>query len=445
MFSLLITFISGMGGYSDQVIDYYKHNLIIKDLTLHEWPVLYKNNGKNSDFLCYNLAYYLPFSLMAKISGDYFHWVDIVKVSGFIWSWFGLLLVYSWILRLVNKRYILSILMFTVLGNLESMHIIWSYMSQQLELNVILEIPDQSVIINNYRLLLPNNINHIIWAPQHAIGGWLVTALLYWHLRNQLVQNIFFIHSLSVFWSIFIFIGLLPITLFCILTYYRKEIFNFQNIIGAGFLTLLFFFFYNSHYSLEYIDFIFTSPFHAEHILSYLFFIFIEIWFFGLFLFYYNSEIYFLKLNKKFILFMLIFLSVLSLFIIGRYNDLIMRASIPAMFIISVFLIKLIANLKKNNKNLHYYVFVVTLFIGFIIPVKEIIRITVNSIHKSNSDYSPLDVYSCPDKYNISKIDKFYEDMFRYQTDFNLSKQYLGKDSTIFYEYIMKHKSESNY
>ena len=142
---------------------------------------------------------------------------------------------------------------------------------------------------------------------------------------------------------------------------------------------------------------------------------------------------------------MLIFLSVLSLFIIGRYNDLIMRASIPAMFIISVFLIKLIANLKKNNKNLHYYVFVVTLFIGFIIPVKEIIRITVNSIHKSNSDYSPLDVYSCPDKYNISKIDKFYEDMFRYQTDFNLSKQYLGKDSTIFYEYIMKHKSESNY
>lgn len=57
-----------------------------------------------------------------------------------------------------------------------------------------------------------SNTTLLYWVPQHAIGGWLVVALLLSYIIEKRSKSIIvFIFSLSILWSPIVMIGLIPI------------------------------------------------------------------------------------------------------------------------------------------------------------------------------------------------------------------------------------------
>lgn len=65
---LLLSLLSGAGGYGAQDIDYPKHNAILKTLVRQPWPVDVAS-PKGSFPLVYYLAWYLPAGLLGRLAG----------------------------------------------------------------------------------------------------------------------------------------------------------------------------------------------------------------------------------------------------------------------------------------------------------------------------------------------------------------------------------------
>lgn len=58
VFFLFIGYFAGWGRWVAQAFDWFKHNAILKDLTIKSWPVYYKN-GSDKSMLTYYIAQYL--------------------------------------------------------------------------------------------------------------------------------------------------------------------------------------------------------------------------------------------------------------------------------------------------------------------------------------------------------------------------------------------------
>ena len=70
VFFLIIGYYAGLGRWTDQPYDWYKHNAILQDLIDHKWPVYYSNSGERS-MLTYYIGHYLVSALFGKITGSF--------------------------------------------------------------------------------------------------------------------------------------------------------------------------------------------------------------------------------------------------------------------------------------------------------------------------------------------------------------------------------------
>lgn len=87
---LVILFIwcmfSGFGGSVSQAGDWQKHNVLLKDLINREWPVRYEYNGKQG-VMAYYIGEYLVPALAGKIFG---HSFDVAQLVLYYWVVLGL-------------------------------------------------------------------------------------------------------------------------------------------------------------------------------------------------------------------------------------------------------------------------------------------------------------------------------------------------------------------
>ena len=239
LLAAVAAFAAGIGGVNLQVTDYYKHNLMFLDLAVERWPVVYALPGGGSAYLCYYVAYYLPASLLGTLLGP-----AGIDPASLAWGLLGVGLAFGWIARLGRDRSVAVLIVFLLVDG-------FAWLPGLLPLAARLGLVDPGALAAPWpggvfsdrfwsfggpasRLLFPGQLNHLVWTPQHALPGWLATACVIDALeRRRPSVHLPSIHALTVLWSPFVAVGLIPFTALALLRERRRAM------IAAGALAVV--------------------------------------------------------------------------------------------------------------------------------------------------------------------------------------------------------------
>ena len=213
LLSVVALVISGVGGFGHQDTDWLKHNGILKDLVERPWPVVYRLGGQDvppegRDVpLVYYVAYYLPAALIGKLAG----W-SLANYALFAWTLVGLVLAMLWFVVLVRRISFAVLLLFVMFSGLDvvgrllvtpavaairpevSLVLIWDHIEQWA-----------------WGWQYSSNVTLLFWVPHHALAGWIGTAtLMYTILVSPRKTHSLFLWSTTALWSPFVTIGLAP-------------------------------------------------------------------------------------------------------------------------------------------------------------------------------------------------------------------------------------------
>lgn len=365
---------SGIGDCGLQRGDYVKHNAIMKELISKSWPVVISAeniSNESETVLVYYIAYYLPPALVGKALG----WKS-ANYSLFLWSLIGIYLSMFWLTRLVNSHIILCVVMFIFCGGLD----ILGHLLIEHKIYKITEHIEWWATIWQYS----SNSTLLFYVPQQVIPGWLITGLIMEQsLRKYSNDNLLFLFVISLLWSPMITVGLVPYILLVLFQTGKKGLITFQNMVAAPLIAVVMALFYMSHsYAIPNGWLWDIYPFSWLILIKLLLFYTME---FGAFVMCVRPS---RDLDTKGISYWwwvtIINLLFFPLYKIGILNDFTMRASIPSLFVLWVFLLN---NLLGKNKKyvLRQYVLMLLLIIGFCPAVFEISRAIVLHSNKSAS------------------------------------------------------------
>ena len=201
--AVLLALVSGAGGRGLQNWDWLKHEAILRDLVAQPWPVRYLTDTGPAA-LVYYLAYYLPAAAIGKVAG----WAS-ANVAISMTSMTGAVLGVLWLVVLVRGAPILCgwlLALFSgmdVLGAILVAH--WP--------------PDLGRIFADYQLgwwmphwqysSVPSMID---FAPHQAVAGWLLAALLADALQSGRERfPMVALGAVGALWSPLVVAGLIPL------------------------------------------------------------------------------------------------------------------------------------------------------------------------------------------------------------------------------------------
>lgn len=428
MLAFIYTLVSGVGGFTLQRSDYWKHNLLFIELTEQTWPISY-----DASFLCYYLGYYLWPAFLAKLSS-----LEVINFFIFLWSWLGLSLFFSLLHLLIPTKAPWGALLFMLWGGMNGLPTIYAYFENG-NINQFLFHNEYFYEFARTRLLLPSNISHWVWAPQHALGGWIPFALFIIYYRQRQLGQIIWIFALTSLWSIIATIGFLPFIAFAVFNSRNqwRRLFSVPNLIGifVGLMTLLF---YLAHEPDQYAGFLFHAPLEWSHLLRWLLFVSLEFGLLGIIL---------IRLEKKYsfggdegiwLKISLCFLFLLSFFELGKFNDLMMRASIPSTVIVSILSIKALLS-QQISWVKEKIILAAVIGIGLFVPLKEHVR-WLHTYYPQFTRHDPFATFQQNTFRSILQIDDLY---LHYESiNLGIQKQYLGNNNSFFARYCLKRTSE---
>ncbi len=346
---LIIVGLSGVGGYGAQVRDWEKHEIILGDLIHFDWPVVYRYHGVNVGMVYY-IAYYLPAALVGK-------WLGIDAGYHFLalWTLVGIVLVIIWFAIVSRRQPLYGLVIFVFFSGL-------SIVSAALTAvpGVVLH-PDKISLGSTLGEMHPGTLaywqyrSHLVglfWVPQHALPAWLFTALLLaTFLYSARRGNVLWYWAATLLWSPFVTLGLAPLLLADGMTGDRQQIQNRlrsylspANLIGLVLMAIFLLFFASK---LAPMAGAFESQFRFgtvfselerwenpwQPLLAFLIFCLLE---FGI----YFAIDRFLSYRdashvRRVYWAAFVWLLILPFFIFGEFNDLVLGASLPALFIVA--------------------------------------------------------------------------------------------------------------
>jgi hypothetical protein len=360
--SLGSCFFLGISGYCSQSSDWIVKNPILNELVYNQWPLLIDNSnaseevkaicGEDKVAFVYYLFFYLPASLFGKMFGSF----AIARLFLFFWSAYGLDLLFRWLLRSVSEISVLNrrntflvVAAFVawggmdIIGQVMRVLVLW-----------IQDIPNRPTSLIDlwcmpYFTYYASHFTSIFWCFNQSIPIWLVMISI---LSFRNCQSIGFFYCLSLLYSPWATIGLLPIIAVIVITRLYKSgwksiltMISFENVIYPLLILIVVGTYYSSNSSpLTETGFFWHFIDVDVFFIKYVFFIIIEI---GAYVWLMRREI---KTNA------VLFASVCLLLIIPFYkmtraNDFIMRVSIPALFVIFTYWLKWsVANFDKHRK-----------------------------------------------------------------------------------------------
>lgn len=199
--ALVWTYLSGAGNLVFANSDWIKHDAVFTDLARYAWPVTYFQEGGASVVLRYYEGYYVVPALLTKWLGHQDTWV-------FLWTALGIFLVIartglrvrSWTRRLIVTGALV------IFGGLDLIGWLTENDMSQLQ---------PGTHIEHWGIAAFNNATTLVsWVPQHAISAWLATLLVLTadddDLLGGLVESAPFLVAVTMFWSIFAAIGVVP-------------------------------------------------------------------------------------------------------------------------------------------------------------------------------------------------------------------------------------------
>ncbi|MBF0207967.1 MAG: hypothetical protein HQK53_13895 [Oligoflexia bacterium] len=399
-------YISGIGGFFYQNGDYLKHNTLLYDLAHSDWPVTYVGSISEKVYpLVYYLAYYLPPALIEK-------YINLATSEWFLldWSILGVLLSLLWLAKL-SKKATISTLVFMIFFSGQDFIGHWIFKGQ---------IPlDWAEHLEWWAGLwsFSSNTTMLFWVPHQMIPGWLITAyILDQVFEKREVSDLFYVSSLSIMWSCFVALGLLPYVLVAAVLFYKRSIFSFANIISFLLLVpiLGFYFLSTNPYQAGawFINFIPLLKFLTLAVV----FIFLEIGVYFLFVPKVFSDWRSLLHERIYIPLSFVLVFAVLFYRFGEFNDFAMRVSIPPTIILIIVLWRHIPPLRIWYRTVWCYLFIILFGLGAICPIHEMYR----SIKNSNF------------------VIPYYSIVFHGRRYVHLMAQYFGKNDTFFYKHVVK-------
>jgi hypothetical protein len=439
--------LSGVGGFGFQNYDYKKHNALLMSLIDQNWPPRVTRSAP----LVYYIGYYLPAGWIGRLVG--WDWANIFQL---FWTFVGVALSFIWFCKISNvdlknrvARVFGLMLIFCMAGGLD---IIGFYLLKSNRFDITTQIEWWAKYFQ-----YSSQTTLMYWVPQHAIVAWLVTGMLVnslYHPNN--LKYLGLAYGFSILWSPLSVIGTTPFFVGLPLVYLTRQ--NRRYLFDG-----LPFFFHLSALWIGGINLIYIISNRYDFPIGFLWqFVkskrllverWIEFWLieFGLLtvaillLFilgkrslqlsdesghnfwsrgwqnYLQKE--FNLSSKQILLFLsaVLMLTILPIFKMGRGNDVVMRTSIPSLFIFWAIVSKIVIDTSYSVKirlRTIFTIMIVIIIVGFYPSTREITR-SINKYH-----------FGPPAASSVDSIKNFDEP--------NVVHQMEGTESSIFYYRLIK-------
>ena len=371
---------SGIGGFSFQNGDFVARNPTYRDLCDYSWPVKYdlanqseaaqKILGSGSVVFAYYFSWWLPPALVSKI----FNFAQTGRdICVYIWAVIGMLLVFYNLCRYLKKASLITLIIFIFFSGLDIIGYIIYH-------PVI--IPGRHIEWWTGFIQYSSMTTLLFWVFNQSIAAHLIVILL---LQLKDGKNALALSSLTFAFSPWVAIGIIPIALNSVFIDFKnfkdklKDVFTFTNISVPLAMLLIYGLFYTGSTGGQrgLGGFTFVNKNFYDFIVRYSLFCLLE---FG---------IYFIILGKSVKNYKFYYVVLAELILIPLYelaSNLIMRASIPAVFCLMVYVIKFL--LEDNNKLLiRKRILIIVLILGACTPFMEFTRCWVYTALHYGSRY----------------------------------------------------------
>lgn len=362
---------SGIGALVFQNLDHNCRNPIFEYMVTENWPVI-------SETRTFILTYYIGFWFPAAVIGKLFNSIQIGYYTQVFWAFCGVFLTIYYILACVKKKNLIPVLIFIFFSGLDIIGSILLFDGQH---NPFILTRHLEWWFHGFQF--SSMTTQLYWVFNQAIPAWIITMLLFNEKNNK---NIIFIYSCLLICSSLPAFGVLPFVIWWGIKNGENNLKNifkiqnliksiqtgvsFQNIIGGIFISVVSYTYLSNNLSgaVRYIQ---TVNIYYWLIWFLLFFM-LEAGFYLICIFY---------THKKEPLYYICTLSLLIFpFIhIGYSADFCMRASIPALVILCLFIIQALESSEFVKKKVLYGLLIILLAIGSITPIHEISRTVINT------------------------------------------------------------------
>ncbi len=330
--------------FAFNVWDWEKHYAIFDLLIKEDWPPVVKLD-EHTWFLRYYLGWYVVPALLVKIFG-----LPLLPVL-IAWTAVGLCIALVLAFHSLKKtsHFFIAALVFFFFSGLD-------IVGAMLNNYVPPPFPHWPQIWAGWGEIWPA-LTGIAWVPQHVICGW-VGACLFLCKRRLAVKYSAVIVVVVALWSPFCAVGLLPIAAWAAYKEGVKTLFTLQNLLAAPVLAIPIALYLTQ--STTQMPFTFAWQHSTFSLRSLVLFSVAE--FLLIMLIFYKLR----RKDRSLIVVLGLFLTSLCLVRFGVLNDLLMRGSIPAICILSVWMAKSLLQSKGWSRELlTTYMVVAALPVGY--------------------------------------------------------------------------------
>lgn len=348
---MVVALLLGVVPPFSQNSDWIKHYALFNTLVQHDWPIRVQI-PEGAGYLRYSLGYYVIPALCAKILGG----LGLPYIILF-WTGLGLGLVFALLVigeHLSRKEALAAIACFTAFSGADAVGTLITGYTRGPPLHI-----EWWAGFGE----LSSSVTNLIWAPQHALSGWLGSLIVYRYPRRA-VENAGLILAAVVLWSPFSAIGLLPLLAWALVSSGPRSAVSPSNVLLAPVL-LASAAVYLSGGSGE-------IPFGLT--LSH------PLFTWGRWSLFCSLEIILIaaalliaaKESRCWVIVAASFLLLLTLINFGNNNDLLMRGSIPALAIFAAVSAKLVVRREVSFRR--RAPLILLLLIGIVTPGGELVR-----------------------------------------------------------------------
>ena len=405
--AIFVCLVGGISGYFSQSYDWITKNPLLNDLTLSPWPLILDLSEATDDVQClcgddkvafiYYLFNYLPAAWIGKMFGS----LMVARLTLFLWSAYGLTLVEYWLfytvsqkVKLSTKKIIYILAVFILWGGLDIIgQGIKVLLSDHQNISFFSWLDHWSLPYFMYHA----NFSSLYWCFNQCIPLWLIVLLIL-HFRDA--RSIIYFFSFSLLYSPWGAMGLLPIVVVFIMTEIRKkgssairEIVYFPNVVYPVLMSLVVGAYYLSNTTpISEKGFFWEFWPEEDFLIVYIVFILIEL---GIYVYLLRREIR----DDKILLSAFIVLSAIPLYKMNYANDFVLRASIPALFIVCVKWIQWRCTHFKEHRIAILCVFILSSFSA----IQQIYHNTYDTIiHGESKTYCENERFSSGDNVKLA-------------------------------------------
>lgn len=392
---VLLCFFSGAGGFKYQNWDYNARNAVLNDLVNYDWPVKYNYKtsdaeklGFNKGILSYYFTYWLPAAMVGKIFG-----IEVAHKFLFFWQILGLFIFFVFLSRYLKKSNIFYFFIFFAFSGVDIIGNIIFDILNNVDFSMTSLIGIEHIDTFGDYFCFSSFITQVFWVFNQSIPAFIITTLL---LNEKNLKNIGIFMLLLIPFSPFPSLGLLYIiSIFTLFGYECKEKFQLkrikklltiQNILCfVCVIPIIGLFFLNASSHSSGLILSKTAVKNEEtitFIIKYLVLMILEVYLYVALI---SNE-----RNKKFLLLVSLYLSIIPFYYVGIGLDFCNRVCIPGLMIIFIYVVKYFNNLKINRINYKTIILIIVLLLSSITGINEVRRSYLFSIQNKEMGKSNI-------------------------------------------------------